>query len=226
VAIDRAGDDVRRLFRQLVYTLADTRPDYLHRPFQVSELYQDILPYRLFRSRLQFDTNEDYEMAVLRLLAGQGDLVALEPSEAGAVLAQEAEAINPLPGAFRDFAAARVTLNPVAVRELLDARDAYAPIPTTPRQPPLAQPVQPAAREPEPPDRQPRAAPLPYAFEAAEGTRCPNCQRPLPRHRAVIYCPFCGEQVAPARCSVCGTELEAGWTFCITCGHRSRPETR
>lgn len=221
MAVDDAGDDVQRLFRQLVYTLADTRPDYLHRPFQVSELYQDIIPYRVFRARLQFDTNEDYEMAVLRLLAGYRDLVALEPPEAGAALAQEAEAINPLPGAFREFAAARVVLNPIAVRELLDARDAYAPAPAAPQPQPLTRPSEPS-REPDSSGPGAGAVPLPYSFDTAEGTGCRNCRRPLPQHRTVIYCPFCGEQVAPARCSVCGTELEPGWVFCITCGHRSR----
>jgi hypothetical protein len=216
------------LFRHVVYTLADTRPGYLHQTFQVSELYQEIVPYRLFRSRLQFDTNEDYEMAILRLLAGQRGYAVLEPAEAREALAQEAEAINPLPGAFRDFAAARVTLNPAAVKQVLDARDSYAPAAPPPQLDPLPEPA-PQDVAPPPPTRAPAPAPsrgsgaLPYTFEAGGGTECPSCRSALPQHRAVLYCPFCGKKVAPLLCSKCDTELEPEWTFCITCGRSTRP---
>jgi hypothetical protein len=227
MALKPGADDVARLFRELVYTLADARPAYLHQAFQVSELYQDIVPYRLFRSRLQFDTNEDYEMALLRLLAGQRGYAVLEPAEARDVLAQEAEAINPFPGAFRDFAGARVTLDPEAVRRVLEARDSYAPAPpppavADPARPPTSAPA-PAAHAP--PDAAGAHAPLvpgsppAYTLAAGAASECPSCRRALPRHRAVVYCPYCGRQVAPTRCPRCDTELEADWTYCITCGH-------
>ena len=55
-------DDVDRLFRYLVRHLQDSAPEYLRRSFQVSELYQRLIPYRLHRSGLGFDSIEDYEM--------------------------------------------------------------------------------------------------------------------------------------------------------------------
>ena len=62
--------DVERLFRALVQRLAERDPARLSAPFQVAELYQQILPYRTNRARLGFDTNQDYETAGLGLLAG------------------------------------------------------------------------------------------------------------------------------------------------------------
>jgi hypothetical protein len=225
VALDREEDDVDRLFRHLVHTLADRRPAQLHSPFQVSELYQDILPYRLFRSQLRFDTNEDYEMAVLRLLAGAKGYAALEPPEAQQVLTLEAEAVNPFPGAFRDYAAARVTLSPAAVRTVLAARSSYAPAqaPLEEARPAASPPAAPV--EEGPPAESSEVRPLPYTLDAVphESAACPHCARALPSHRAVVYCPYCGKHVEARRCAACDTELEAGWVYCITCGTERMP---
>ena len=88
----RTMDDVDRLFQYLVQHLSASAPEYLKRSFQVSELYQRLIPYRLHRSGLGFDSIEDYEMAVLRLLAGQHGYVAVEPEDAQRAMADEAEA--------------------------------------------------------------------------------------------------------------------------------------
>ncbi|MFQ5550612.1 MAG: zinc ribbon domain-containing protein [Gemmatimonadales bacterium] len=120
-------DDVQRLFNTLVDVLADNDPDKLFTPMQASEVYQTIVPYRRFRSALRFDSNQDYEMAVLRLLAGERGYVSVEPPQAQEELRDEAEAINPDPSVIRDYAAIRVYLNANAVRGILSAREAYAP---------------------------------------------------------------------------------------------------
>jgi len=120
-------DDVERLFKKLVDVLATTYPDRLHAPLEASEIYQQIIPYRRFRSVLKFDTNQDYEMAILRLLAGEHGYASVQPPQAQEELAAEASAINPDPSSIRDYAAVKVYLNAGKIRRLLDERDSYAP---------------------------------------------------------------------------------------------------
>ena len=222
MALDRAVDDLDRLFRHLVFTLAEQRPAQLTTPFQVSELYQEIIPYRACRAALRFDTNEDYEMAVLRLLAGGRGYALLEPPEARDALAVEADALSPFPGAFRDYAAARVSLSAAAVRAVLEGRASYAPAAAPQQQ---AIPDLEAPRMPLPSDRGSPSAGLPYLLDSSgDGPPdCPHCGRTLPGHRAVVFCPFCGAAVSAARCPKCDTELERGWMFCITCRHPVSP---
>ncbi len=222
-------DDVTRLFELLVEVLAAEAPERLRRPFQVSELYQDILPYRAVRRRLGIDSIEDYDMAVLRLLTGHGEFARVDPPEVREALTAEVDAVNPDPGAFREYAAATVTLDPREVRRVLQRDEAYAPPDPTrpsetdeaeegeawdgvsggpdigtatdvPRRTPVFQPV----------DREPP--------ESREGSACPFCGEPLPTHRAVRFCPFCGREVGPLRCARCGETVEPGWAFCVSCG--------
>jgi hypothetical protein len=212
-------DDVERLFDKLVEALSEQDPAGLHKPFQVSELYQSIVPYRRYRNQLQFDTNQDYEMAVLRLLAGEGGYVAVEPGEVQRQLAEEVRAINPDPGIFRDYAAARVLINASAVRGTISRPDSYAP----PREAePISEPAASHQASPEP------GAP-PWASEVSLGTSidvpqradpdtCPQCSTQLPRNREVSFCPFCGSRVQVSKCARCGGDIEPGWRFCVDCG--------
>ncbi|HXV85680.1 MAG TPA: zinc ribbon domain-containing protein [Gemmatimonadales bacterium] len=221
MALERPGDDVDRLFRQLVLTLAERPGAQVPASFQVSELYQEILPYRTCRATLRFDSNEDYEMAVLRLLAGVRGYASLDPPEAGDALKVEADAVNPYPGAFRDFAAARVTLSRPAVQAVLDGRASYAP-----EAPPEAGPSGPPVVSPPTLVRATPSPGLPYMLEAVRETisNCPHCRRHLPSGRVVVYCPHCGGAVSASRCPKCDTELEPGWRFCITCRHAVIPK--
>ena len=63
-------DDLDRMFRQLVSVIRAEFPTYLDHPFEVAELYQSIIPYRHHRRALGFETNQDYELTLTRLLAG------------------------------------------------------------------------------------------------------------------------------------------------------------
>ena len=63
-------DNVDRMYRHLVRTLRASFPQFLTQPFQVGELYQTILPYRLHRRELGLETNQDYEVTLLELLTG------------------------------------------------------------------------------------------------------------------------------------------------------------
>ncbi|UCD24367.1 MAG: zinc ribbon domain-containing protein [Gemmatimonadota bacterium] len=223
-------DDLERLLDTLVQVLRQSDPKRVTRPFQVSELYQSILPYRQFKNQLQLDTNQDYEMAVLRLLAGEGGYASVQPPEVQQQLADEAQAINPDPGLFREFAAARVLLNLEAVKSIKRTGDAYAPpgsgaeipaptphhpppAPTDRKTPPIFEPVE----EPTPE----HAAPAPEAVTRPAETDsigCPACSKSLPQQRAITFCPFCGERIGITPCTKCGEDIEPGWLFCVSCG--------
>src|SRR2546423_10559884 len=70
-------DDLDRLFQRLVHNIRNGHAEYLSVPFTVQELYDTLVPYRHHRRDLGIETNQDYEAAVTRLLAGQkGDLPA------------------------------------------------------------------------------------------------------------------------------------------------------
>ena len=213
-------NDVGRLFRGLVAVLAERDPGRLERGFQVAELYQDLVPYRTHRNQLGFTSNQDYEAAVLGLLAGLGDFARIEPTEARETLAAEAASRNPDPTLFREFAAARVRLNQQRVRTLLAGNAAYAPPgeqpepepPPTPAAPggPSPSPVFELAAEPPPPP--------PPVRQAADDARCPSCDEVLPTDRTVVFCPFCGKEVGRPVCSRCGDDLAPEWRFCPRCG--------
>ncbi len=238
-----AIDEVERFFRHLVDVLSESDPDRLKRPIQISEIYQSILPYRHHRSALGFDTNEDYEMAVLRFLAGDGGFVSLDPPEVQDALSEEAQAINPNPSAFREYAAARVYLNAGAVRTVTEAQEAYAP-PSEPEEqagdrgfePPKEFGYDEGARyTPEPdvldlttakipaldetPDERPTMARATDAGGTAfSGRSCVYCEQALPSGRVVKFCPACGRDLQSVPCPSCGADLEAGWRYCIDCG--------
>src|SRR4051812_42137132 len=60
-------DNVERMYRHLVRTIRTSFPQYLTQPFEVGELYQTILPYRLHRRELGLETNQDYEHTLVDL---------------------------------------------------------------------------------------------------------------------------------------------------------------
>src|SRR5437764_787314 len=86
------ADDLDRLFERLVTVLADDAPGRLAVPFAAAEVYERLVPYRSNRSILKVATHQDYEMAVLRLLAGERGYASLEPAEAREALERPAAA--------------------------------------------------------------------------------------------------------------------------------------
>ncbi len=223
-----ATDELDRLFLQLIRNLAELDPSRVHGPVEVAELYQKLVPYRTHRTHLGLDTNQDYEMTVLRLLAGERSYALLEPAEARAAIQKEIAGVNPDPGFFKRFGNARVTFDPGQVRAALGGLEvpvgddsaepepvielpAAVEAPGEPVQPPPeegAAPGVPFALDEEPPALSPRTTSAP----------CSYCGGELPIGRAVIYCPHCGQNVGVVHCPACGTELDFGWRFCITCG--------
>ena len=118
-------DSVQRLHRFVVDALRARRGDPFAAPVTVSEIYQEIAPYRTVRGTLGFEMNADYEHALVRMLAGVDGLTRLDPPKARERLTRELESPNPDVTLYRDYAACDVVLNPPSpqadwVREQLE----------------------------------------------------------------------------------------------------------
>jgi len=226
-----------------VWNVAELDPSRIHGPVEVTELYQRLVPYRTHRTVLGLDSHEDYEMTLLRLLAGERGYAFVEPEEARAALVQEASAVNPDTGLYKRYGAAKVTFDPDHVREALGQDDAPRPaadgepaeraapasadMPWFPEPPPdvpeieeAGPPAEPSAEQPELPFALDEEAAEPAPEPRASSAPCAFCGGALPVGRAVIFCPHCGQNVGVVHCPSCGTELDVGWRFCITCGRQ------
>src|SRR5438046_4400815 len=107
-------DDLDRLFERLVRVLADEAPGRLAVPFPAAEVYERLVPYRSNRSTLKVATHQDYEMAVLRLLAGERGYTSLEPTEVQDALRRDAAEANPDTALFRPSPDPILSLNRLA----------------------------------------------------------------------------------------------------------------
>ena len=117
---------VTRLYRALVEEL-QRRGHPEGQPVKVSELYQDLVPYRAVRSALGVELNADYEHALLRLLSGERDLLRLEPQQAREELRREVEAPYPFVGLFRKFSASNVWVSMPAQDRAAEPAEAENP---------------------------------------------------------------------------------------------------
>ncbi|MEM7413904.1 MAG: zinc ribbon domain-containing protein [Gemmatimonadota bacterium] len=52
----------------------------------------------------------------------------------------------------------------------------------------------------------------------AAGGRCSWCSEQLPSRDGLNFCPFCGTDLNLVPCASCGSAIEPGWSYCITCG--------
>jgi len=73
-------DDLDRVFHRLVSNIRHRHSEYLTLPFTVQELYETLIPYRHHRRELGIETNQDYEIAVTRLLSGERDYLLADQS--------------------------------------------------------------------------------------------------------------------------------------------------
>ncbi|HEX7051499.1 MAG TPA: zinc ribbon domain-containing protein [Longimicrobiales bacterium] len=235
-----ADANVARLHRCLVEALRARGPDALDRAVTVAEIYQDLIPYRLVRSKLNLELNADYEHALLRLLAGEGRYVRLEPASAREQLRRELELPDPHVGLYRNFAACDVWVSPLGGGAAA-AVAAPPPAATQGASPPPAV-AQGASTPPAaaPAARTPAAASAPPAPAAAAK---PVAQPPTPTRDAAVsrtpagpQAPRTGPAAAPAghvrprECAFCGGALpaRADIHYCPFCGkdQRQRPCAR
>jgi hypothetical protein len=213
------ADELDRLFGRLVESLVETGPGRLAVPFIAAELYERLVPYRSNRARLNVATHQDYEMTVLRLLAGERGYAQLEPADVQDALRREVESQNPDTGVFRSFPDAQVMINRLAAERFLKAERAFAP--------PLTNVAETVAEEAvyEEAEDEPEAAVAPtgshFAFDESEAStpQCAYCGGTLPGVRKVNFCPHCGQPPSgELRCPACGSEVDVGWAYCVGCG--------
>ena len=224
-------DDLDRLLQRLVQRIRAEYPEYMNRPFEVSELYQNIVPYRHHRRELGIETNQDYELALLRLLAGERGYLMGDASMHDAVK-RELASPNPNTALFREFAAARVSLSPEASRrydQMSSAETRPDDVRTVSAAPP---PPRPAAPPPPPPRPAPSPPTQPSAGFSAMASPPPPPRAPTPPPAEYYATPATDRMSGSGRsaalstvasaggCRYCGGSLPQGRrvTFCPHCG--------
>jgi hypothetical protein len=213
-------DVVGRFHETLVAEIRERRPEYLHGPFTVAEIYQNLVPYGSHRDVLGVEMNGDYEDALLRLLAGEGGYVILESGPALRALREELESSNPNTGLYREFAAVDVRLEPARLPGGGGTRPAP---PEPPGQEVMSlEDLAPTFQEAEA-DSPAAATPASVSRGGAVPDACRWCRAELPRRADLNFCPFCGTDVHVVPCPGCGEELEPEWRFCIACGTEVAP---
>lgn len=212
-----------RFHGALVEALRQRHPGELQRPFTVAEIYHDLVPYRAYRDVLGVEMNGDYEHALLRLLAGEGDYLEMESEHAVQEIQEELASVNPNTGLYRAFAAVDVRLNPSRVEHAAEPAPAMTPSPAPgagdswPEEAGTAEP----ARQSDPPvveNAEPETREDPMPQSSTPPGVCPWCREGLPRRGNLTFCPFCGTDVRLVPCPSCGETLEPDWRFCIACG--------
>jgi len=209
-------DELDRLFERLVHALAEE--SRLAVPFPAADVYERLVPYRSNRSRIKVATHQDYEMTVLRLFAGERGYLRLEPDDVREAMQREVAETNPDTAYFRAFPDAQAMVNGRAAERVLLAEQAYAP-------PTLAvedggggggnDSVDYTSENPVPPV----VIPLPARRDVPAGNQCAYCGGMLPTNRKVNFCPHCGQPPSgDLKCPACGSEVDVGWTYCLSCG--------
>ncbi len=110
-------DDLDRVFHRLVSNIRHRHSEYLTLPFTVQELYETLIPYRHHRRELGIETNQDYEIAMTRMLSGERDYLLSDQAMRDKLQAELASP-NMDPGAFREFSESKVSLAPEALRRI------------------------------------------------------------------------------------------------------------
>jgi hypothetical protein len=154
-------------------------PEYLARPFEVAEIYHTLLPYRLNRRELGVESVQQYDAALMRLLAGERGYLTGD-ADMQRAMQEELQQAKPDTAAYRAFATAPVAFAPDAVRQL--ERDTLPPRRSdAPRPPP---PPLDAARATAP------TLPPPGAAAAPRVTAAPPSPPPAAAPTAAVLAPM------------------------------------
>jgi hypothetical protein len=202
--------DLERLVRQLVANLGASDPARIRRPLPLADIRNVILPYRANRRALQLETSEDYEVALMRLCAGEGGFARTDPYEAQVEFAAELESSNPDLTLVQRQEKALIYLDANAIARVTEHNPELAfappePVPDRRRTPRKGSPA--------------REKPANENKVDNGGTRCGRCQGELPTGRVVNFCPQCGQDLRRRHCPQCNTELDPEWMHCVSCGH-------
>jgi hypothetical protein len=220
-------DELDRLYRLLVETIKAQHPELLTRPFEVADVYQSILPYRLHRRALGMETNSDYEMTLLRLLSGERGYI-IGDDDVQDAFRRELATPNPDPGAFRPYAQSHVALAADALRKLeqggVAAMAGAGRAMPTPAATPTAPPRASASQAFAPPAAAPLRPPMPPAPPPAPAASAAPMRSPVtnPSLQQTMSAPprSTTAEALGGRCRYCSGALPAGrrLTYCPHCG--------
>ncbi len=224
-------DDLDRLADRLVANIRDGYPHLRDRTFHLGDVAEHLVPYRLNRRELGFDSVRQYELALMRLAAGERGYVRLDAAVQDA-FRRALAAPEPDAALLRDHTRATVALSTAPPAHSADGAAAptvhaasdpsSVPAASVPAASVPAASV-PAASHPvgtttTVPSDIGLSSVAPPSGPTEIGGPCRYCTRPLPEGRAVTFCPSCGQNVTVRHCPACSTELDLGWRYCITCG--------
>lgn len=140
----------------------------------------------------------------------------MDSQDALRLLRDELKESNPNVGAYREFAAVDVRLNPGLIPEG-DLRASQAGAFQSGEEPTTEKVVSdglvdvPSAKPS--PTVAAASAPPPAPLDA-----CLWCREELPKKPNLRFCPWCGTDIRLVPCAACGEEVEPEWRFCTACG--------
>jgi len=241
-------DDLDRLYVEFVELLRRERPEALTEAFTVSELHDRLIPYRRIRDSADLRSNDDYEAALSRLLAGERGYLLSDGRMQEEVRAGLDETLPDI-RRYRAFPDVRVRLNPKEIPPPGDIR--FAP----PELREQADWTAPRSAEPEPetPDEFAEEA-LTDADAADEGSyeadvaekadtsfeldeELPAAHEFAPETAEIAESETGVESIVPESppeveapgllefCPQCGADVPEEASFCPFCGCRLSPET-
>lgn len=112
-------DPLRRFARALVQRLGEA-PGGPHRAVTVEEVRSRLLPYRAYRSVLGFESVEDYDVVVMRLVGEEGGFVRTLPQLAAERCRAEAEGPAPNPELLDQLADVTIQIGAEALGRIFE----------------------------------------------------------------------------------------------------------
>jgi hypothetical protein len=195
--------DLERLVRQLVDNLSAIDPARLRQPVTLADIRDTIVPYRANRRHLKLESSEDYELALMRLCAGEGGFARTETVEVAKEFADELASPNPDLTLIQRREKAVLMLDSRALTQATkDPHQAFVPRAAVDRR------------------KEKPKAPKKAVQDATQSlpTRCGRCRADLPVGRVINFCPQCGYDLRRGFCPQCNAPLEPEWRHCVSCG--------
>ena len=140
--------ELHRFTRQLVESLGSHDPSALGSPISLEDITTRVLPYRACRRLFGILNVEDYELLLLRLVAGEGGLIAASPLAAVERCRAELDTGHPDPAVLRDLegVSLRLDLGAIALGDVVSEEPAGSIV----RSYTLSEPEAETEAEPEP----------------------------------------------------------------------------
>jgi hypothetical protein len=223
-------DELDLLFRRLV--IAAHAAGALERPIEIGEILDKFAPYKAAKRDGLLDTNDDYLHALMRLIAGEREMLFADDLLQDDFRA-ELDSPNPELAALRSYATSKVRIATVLAQTVLAGDidiDMRPPTPlatasappkrtsgTAPAMAPKFTPVvAPAVVPPPEPVTEPRRRGAPFSAApespvAAPPTAAPAVEAFDPANMRVNGCPYCAQPIPEGRpikfCPTCGQNL-------------------